>query len=169
MKRQKEEMKPKIQSLLFEALDADRINYLEWSNDAKAYLAAEDLDGTVKEETTATTTAASKWKALLMMRRHLDYSLKKQYLQIDTPHDVWRQLKKRFLHEKTIYLPQARSDWLQLHIMDFLDFMTFNAEIHRIIAELCLCGETIEEKELIDKTLSTFALLLLYLLKNIGT
>ena len=40
--------------------------------------------------------------------------------------------------------------------MDFLDLMTFNAEIHCITAQLCLCGETIEEKELTNKILSTF-------------
>ena len=41
--------------------------------------------------------------------------------------------------------------------MDFSDLMTFNAEIHCIIAQLRLCGETVEEKELIDKILSTFS------------
>ena len=105
MKRQKEEVKPKIQSLLFEALEADGSNYLEWSNDAKGYLAAEELHGTLKEETVAAAPTTSKWKALLMLHKHLDYSLKKQYLQIDTPHDLWRQLMNCFLHEKTIYLP----------------------------------------------------------------
>ena len=34
--------------------------------------------------------------------------------------------------------------------------MTFNVEIHYIIAQLCLCGETAEEKESIDKILSTY-------------
>ena len=34
--------------------------------------------------------------------------------------------------------------------------MTFNAEIHCITTQLRLCGETIEEKELVDKILSTF-------------
>jgi hypothetical protein len=40
--------------------------------------------------------------------------------------------------------------------LDFPDFMVFNAELHRITAQLRLCGEDINEKELIDKTLSTF-------------
>ena len=82
--------------------------------------------------------------------------IEKKYLQIDTPHDLWRQLKKRFMYEKTTYLLQARSDWLQLHVMDFSDLMTFNAEIHCITAQLRLYGETIEDKELINKTLFTF-------------
>ena len=94
-KRQKEEVKLKIQSVLFEALEVDNSNYLEWSNDTKAYLAADELNGTLKEETAVAAPTASKWKALLMLRRHLGY---------------WRQLKKCFLHEKTIYLPQARSN-----------------------------------------------------------
>ena len=89
-KREKEQVKPKIQSLLFEALEMDDNNYLEWKNDAKAYLATKELDGMPKEETAAITPTASNWKALLMLRKHLDYSLKKQYLQIDTSHDLWR-------------------------------------------------------------------------------
>ena len=35
--------------------------------------------------------------------------------------------------------------------------MTFNAEIHCITAQLRLCGETVEGKELIDKILSIFS------------
>lgn len=34
--------------------------------------------------------------------------------------------------------------------------MSFNSELHRITAQLKLCGETITEAELIEKTLSTF-------------
>ena len=127
-----------------------------WSNDAQAYLVAEKLDGMLKEKTAVAAPTTSKWKALLMLHKHLDYSLKKQYLQIDTPHDLCRQLKKYFPHKKTIYLPQASNDWLQLRVMDFSDLMTFNAEIRCITVQLHLYEETVEEKELIDKTLSTF-------------
>jgi hypothetical protein len=41
-KRLKED-KPKLQSLLFEALKADGSNYMEWSIDLKTFLASEDL------------------------------------------------------------------------------------------------------------------------------
>ena len=40
--------------------------------------------------------------------------------------------------------------------MDLSDLMIFNAEIHYIAAQPRLCRKTVEEKELIDKTLSTF-------------
>ena len=66
----------------------DKSNYLEWSNDAKAYLVAEELDRTLKEAIAANILAASKWKALWILRRHLDYFLSKQYLQVDKPDDL---------------------------------------------------------------------------------
>jgi hypothetical protein len=155
-KRLKED-KPKLQSLLFEALEADGSNYMEWSIDLRTFLASEDLQGTIKknnEEIAAT----SKNKALLMIRRHLDYSLRKQYLTLSSPHELWKALKTRFLHEKTMHLPQARSEWIQLRVMDFSDLLSFNAELHRIVSLMWLCGQRIEESEMIDKTLSTFPL-----------
>ena len=58
-KRQKEEVKSKIQSLLFKAVEVDDNNYLEWSNDGKMYLATKELDGTLKEEIATTAPIAS--------------------------------------------------------------------------------------------------------------
>jgi hypothetical protein len=40
--------------------------------------------------------------------------------------------------------------------MDFSDLLSFNAELHRIVSLMRLCGQHIEESEMIDKTLSTF-------------
>jgi hypothetical protein len=126
-KRLKED-KPKLQSLLFEALEADGSNYMEWSIDLRTFLASEDLHGTIKKNN-AEIAATSKNKALLMIRRHLDYSLRKQYLTLSSPHELWKALKARFLHEKTMHLPQARSEWIQLRVMDFSDLLSFNAEL----------------------------------------
>ena len=75
---------------------------------------------------------------------------------MEDPADLWRQLHARFHHEKSIFLPQARSDWLSLRVLDFVDLNSFNAELHRIVAQLRLCGEEVTEEQLIDKTLSTF-------------
>lgn len=40
--------------------------------------------------------------------------------------------------------------------MDFSDLSMYNSELHRVVAQLRMCGEDVTEKELIDKTLSTF-------------
>ena len=155
-KHKKEDSRPKVQSLLFEALEANGCNYLEWSIDVKTYLVVEELEVAINPKAKKIL-AVAQCKALLILRRHIDYSLRKQYLLIDKPEELWKELKARFSHEKTIHLPQARNDWIQLCVLDFSDLLSFNAELHQIVAQLCMCGQTIEKAELIDKTLSTFS------------
>ena len=77
---------------------------------------------------------------------------------MENPAELRKQLHARFHHEKSIFLPQVRSNWLSLCVLDFVDLSTFNAELHCIVAQLCLCGEEVSEEELTDKTLSTFSL-----------
>lgn len=92
----------------------------------------------------------------MILRRHLDHDLRLQYIQVSDPAKLWDQLKAQFDHQQTLFLPQARSNWINLRVLDFPDFVSFNSELHRITAQLRLCGETITEAELIEKTLSTF-------------
>ena len=77
-------------------------------------------------------------------------------MQVEDPAELWSLLHSRFNHQQTLFLPQARTDWINLRVMDFTDFASFNSEMHRITAQLRLCGETLTDAELIEKTLSTF-------------
>ena len=154
-KDKKDEGKPKVQSLLFKALEADGSNYLGWNIDVKTHLAAEELGEAINLEA-KDIPAYVQSKALLIVRRHIDYSLRNQYLLVEKPDELWKELKSRFFHEKTIHLPQARNDWIQLRVLDFPNLLIFNGELHRIVTQLRMCGQTVEESELIDKTLSTF-------------
>ena len=61
-----------------------------------------------------------------------------------------------FIINKHYFLPQARTDWINLRVLDFPDFISFNSELHRIMAQLRLCEQTVTDAELIEKTLSTF-------------
>ena len=142
--------------LYFEPLSSDGSNFLEWVNDAKHYLAAEELDICLETNPAEEVSDVYKSQALVILRRHLDHSLHLQYIQVTDPARLWTQLKERFDHQQTLFLPQARSDWINLRVLDFPDFVTFNSELHRIVSTLRLCGETITENELIEKTLSTF-------------
>jgi hypothetical protein len=90
------------------------------------------------------------------MRKHIDDSLEQQYLQIEDPTDLWRQLEARFRHEKTIFLPKARHDWANLKVYDFSDFLSYNNELFKIVSQLQLCGEKKTDEDMIEKTLSTF-------------
>ena len=117
--------------------------------DAKTSLVAEEIDDAIQaagEALPASTLA----KALQALRCHQDSSLRREYIQVEYPAELWVQLQAHFLHERTIFLLQTRHDWMSLLVMDFPDISSFNFELHRIVAQLHLCGE------LITKTLSTF-------------
>lgn len=146
----------RTQPLLFDALEPDGSNFMEWSHDVRAFLNAEELAGALEFQTLEALPSPHRWQALLTLRRHLDASLRQQYIQVDNPAELWSQLQARFHHEQTIFLPQARSDWINLRVLDFPDLLSFNAELHRITAQLRLCGDKLSDKDLIDKTLSTF-------------
>jgi hypothetical protein len=158
-------MESRLQALMFPPLSVDGTNFLEWINDAKTVLSAENLARTLITPVASTSAPPNpadnipevcKWQALLLLRRHLDQALRLQYLEVDDPADLWAQLHARFHHQQTLFLPQARTDWINLRVLDFPDFVTFNSELHRIVAQLRLCGETVTDAELIEKTLSTF-------------
>lgn len=76
--------KPRAQSLLFTLLKDDGSNFLEWNIDIRTYLNAEELHVVVKKRQAdePPILASTKWKALNMIRRHLDSSLRLQYIQV---------------------------------------------------------------------------------------
>lgn len=123
-------MESRLQALMFPPLNSDGSNFLEWINDTKTVLSAEDLARTLitpVESTSSAPNAADnipavcKWQALLLLRRHLDHALRLQYLEVDDPADLWAQLHARFHHQQTLFLPQARTDWINLRVLDFPD------------------------------------------------
>ena len=104
-KKSPRESSSRVQPLLFDALEAVGSNYMEWSIDVKAYFSSEELDDAIDDELEENFPMSSKWKALLILRRHLHTSLRQQYIQVDTSVELWRQLHARFYHERTIFLP----------------------------------------------------------------
>ena len=127
----------------------DGSNFLEWINDARIILTAEDLARTLhpsvpsaSSESEVQIPAVCKWQVLSLLRHHLDYALRLQYLENNDPADLWTQLHAHFYHQQTLCLSQARTDRINLWVLDFLDFVSFNSELHRITAQLRLCGQT---------------------------
>ena len=147
-----------LKALQFSPLAPDGSNFLEWANDAKIVLGVEELTIYLNKETAEGRSEVLKYQTLLILRRHIDPSLRQQYIQIDHPANLWTRLHDKFYHEQTIFLPKARNDWINLRALGFLDLLSFNAELHHISAQFRLCGEQITETQLIDKTLSTFPL-----------
>ena len=94
--------------------------------------------------------------ALIFIRRHLPDALKTQYLQVRKPSDLWKRLKERYDHTKTVMLPQAQYDWQHLRLQDFKSVSEYNSALFDIVSRLELCGVKLEENELLEKTFSTF-------------
>ncbi|KAL8160436.1 hypothetical protein V2J09_001973 [Rumex salicifolius] len=85
------------------ALDVSGKNHLSWMLDAKLHL----------EESWKTQDCA---KATILLRHHLHEDLKAQYLTIKSPYELWKNLKGRFDHQRTIILPRARFEWMHLRL-----------------------------------------------------
>ncbi|KAL0396682.1 UNVERIFIED_CONTAM: hypothetical protein Scaly_0116600 [Sesamum calycinum] len=143
-----------LTKLDFIALDVSGTNYLSWVLDAELHLASNKLGETVKENTTASEQDCA--KAMILLRHHLHESLKSQYLTVKSPFQLWKSLKDRFDHQKTVILPRARYEWIQLRLQDFKTIAEYNSEMFRIVSKLRLCGEDVTDEQMLEKTFSTF-------------
>lgn len=146
----------RITPLYFEPLAPDGTNFLDWQFNIRTYLSAEELIYTLHPNLEKPIEPAHKWQTRLILCRHLDPSLRMQYIHEEDPAILWGALESRFQHEETIILPQARSNWLSLRVLDFPNFHSYDSELHRIVAQLRICGQSITDAAMIDKTLSTF-------------
>ncbi|XP_027915596.1 uncharacterized protein LOC114175038 [Vigna unguiculata] len=106
-----------LAKLEFAALDISGDNYLSWILDAEIHLDAMGLGDAIKEGNKAS--EQDKAKAMIFLRRHLHEGLKIEYLTIKDPSVLWKNLKERYDHQKTVILPKARYDWMHLRLQDF--------------------------------------------------
>lgn len=131
-----------FQALLFPPLIVDGNNYLLWAKMAKANLFAEQLSDAIMFEESPTTnisiSLAIRWKALLLLRRHLVPALQHQYLEMEDLIELWKNPKSRFDHQKIIFLPRARHNWTHLRVLDFPNLNAFNSEMYSIVSQLRL-------------------------------
>ncbi|XP_015068924.1 uncharacterized protein LOC107013556 [Solanum pennellii] len=93
---------------------------------------------------------------MIFLRHHLDEILKIEYLTVNDPLVLWKNLKERFDHLKMVIHPKARYDWMHLRLQDFKSIHEYNSAMFRITSQLKLCGETVSEIDMMEKTFSTF-------------
>ena len=98
---------------------------------------------------------AEKAKAMIYIRRHIDKSLKTEYLTVENPAELWSLLHDRYDHLKLAILPRARYDWIQLWLQDFKSIADYNSALYSITSCLKLCGETISKSDMLEKTLTS--------------
>ncbi|XP_048634046.1 uncharacterized protein LOC106448162 [Brassica napus] len=98
----------------------------------------------------------NRYRAISFIRHHLIESLKDQYMTIENPLDLWNALQHRYDHQKTVLLPKARNDWMNLRFLDFKSMDEYNSALFKTVSILRLCGEEVTEEELLEKTYTTF-------------
>ncbi|XP_026445325.1 uncharacterized protein LOC113345887 [Papaver somniferum] len=143
-----------LSKLDFLALDITGKNYLSWILDAEVHLSAASLGNTIVLGNNESPEDRS--KALIFIRHHLDEALKSKYLTVKDPYTLWTELKDRFDHQKTVILPRARYEWMHLRLQDFTSVSAYNSALFQIVSRLKLCGETVKDSDLLEKTYSTF-------------
>ncbi|CAN6713814.1 unnamed protein product [Malus baccata var. baccata] len=143
-----------LAKLEYAALDITGKNYLTWVLDTKIHLEAGNLRNTIREESSSS--SQDRAKAMIFIRRHIDEALKSEYLTVEDPLALWEALRSRYNHQTTVILPKARYEWSHLRIQDFKSVAEYNSTLFRITSQMKLCGDTITDEMLLEKTYSTF-------------
>ena len=75
---------------------------------------------------------ADKAKAMIYIKRHIDKSLKTEYLIIEDLAELGSLLYDRYDHLKLVILPQARYDWTQFRLRDLKSIADYNSVLYKI-------------------------------------
>ncbi|XP_062119375.1 uncharacterized protein LOC133833133 [Humulus lupulus] len=73
------------------------------------------LGDTIKDQNTEI--KQKKAKAMIFLRHHLHEGLRSEYSTIKDPLTLWKNLKERYDHQKTVILPNAKNEWLHLRFL----------------------------------------------------
>ncbi|XP_016576355.1 uncharacterized protein LOC107873953 [Capsicum annuum] len=93
---------------------------------------------------------------MIFLRHHLDEGLKVEYFTVKDPLELRIDLKGRYDHLKATVLPRACYEWMQLRFQDFKTVVEYNSVVFKIVSQLKLCGETINDEDMMKKILTTF-------------
>src|ERR1044071_8237488 len=133
----------------FDILELSDQKYLEWKVDAFIYLKANELEQIIDENNT--TTPQEKAKAIVFLCHHIHKSLKTEYLFVEYPRELWESLTERYGHQNEVLLPQALYEWSHLRFQDFKSITEYNSDMHRITAQLRLCGQMVTQEQILEK------------------
>ena len=88
---------------------------------------------------------------MIFLRHHIDEISKIEYLTVKDPFVLWNNLKQRYDHLKMVIHPKARYDWMNLRLQDFKTIHEYNSAMFRITSQLKLCGDTVNDVDMLKK------------------
>ncbi|PRQ47754.1 putative transcription factor interactor and regulator CCHC(Zn) family [Rosa chinensis] len=147
-----------MQKLDFAKLDSNGVGYQLWVSDVEDHLTANGILATIRPPDSnllVQPTPTKNAQALILIRRHIDDLLRKEYNSINNPRTLWVVLEERFGNiQDTLF--DLKVKWNDLRFSDFKTISEYNSEALCIKSMLKFCGEELTDKDLIEKTLSTF-------------
>ena len=129
---------PRFEPLDYAILNPSGENYLEWAMNTSVVLKSRGLGRSIIQGDYAT--RSEKLRAITIMRHHLTEDLRNQYLNIESPRDLWTKLKSRYT---MVLLPKVRHEWMSLRFQDFESVDEYHFALSKIVYKLRLCGEVV--------------------------
>ena len=78
-------------------------------------------------------------------------------MTIKDPQTLWKDLKEKHDHKKGgSYTSKARCDWIHWRLQDYKSVSEYNFAMFKITSKLKLCGKNNSDKDMLEKTYSTF-------------
>ncbi|KAL6524093.1 hypothetical protein OROMI_031188 [Orobanche minor] len=133
----------------FDILDSEGLEYHRWVSDVETTFIAKDYSATIFGTTGDAPSDKTKASALMFLRRHIDPSLRWEYLQLKSPKELWDALKGRFGNIHNTLLPELTVQWNEIRLLDYKRINDFNKDMLRLKARLNFCGKNITEDDMI--------------------
>ncbi|XP_026459408.1 uncharacterized protein LOC113360074 [Papaver somniferum] len=127
--------------------------------DVKIAFVAKECTRTITPSTdkdVAPTTEKEKAEALRYLKAHIDTNLLWGYQHIMCHKELWDALASRFGSIEDCLLPQLNEQWNDIPFLDYVKVGDFQRDVLKLQAHLSLCGIKLTDKDMIQKTLSTF-------------
>ena len=131
-------------------LDSTGSEYHSWVTDVENHLTSKGILPVIQApnpdlifERTATNNAT----ALILMRRHMDKSLRLEYMAIKDARELWVALEECFGNIQDTLLPDLKVRWGNLRFADFKSVAEYNSEVLRLKTMLGFCGQPVTEQK----------------------
>ncbi|XP_026438989.1 uncharacterized protein LOC113337542 [Papaver somniferum] len=145
----------------FGLLDIDGLEYHLWMDDVKIAFVAKECTHTITpstEKDSSPTTEKQKAEALRYLKAHIDPNLLWGYQHIMCLKELWDALASRFGSIEDFLLPRLNEQWNDIRFLDYVKVGDFQRDMLKLQAHLNFCGIKLTDKDMIQKTLSTFPL-----------
>ncbi|XP_050387403.1 uncharacterized protein LOC126803689 [Argentina anserina] len=139
----------------FGLLDLEGKEYHRWVSDMELAFESRGIEGMFADPP-ADFPPMAKTQTLIFMRRHIHATLKRQYLNVKDPKELWDKLRLRYNNVHDKLLPELTVRWDNIRLLDYKRVDDFNQDMLCLQSDLGTVGVIKTDLDLLNKTLDTF-------------